>query len=153
MLSTNGKICLGLRFRFRTGEEFESHALGIWENLVTFEEPPMQQHVDILFRLLSQLTLLFQMADPTSNKSVSQGCMRRMRRESKYGEENMKPVPVVQILRWQGASKEWVVIDLVPETSEPSQSADKRSPSKKSYQEKTKNGSKKSEDISGEPSQ
>ena len=93
------------------------------------------------------------MADPTSNKNVSQGCMRRMRRESMYGEENVKPVPVVQILRWQGASKEWVVIDLVPETSEPSQSADKRSPSKKSYQEKTKNGSKKSEDISSEPSQ
>ena len=49
MLSTNGKICLGLRFRFRTGEEFESHALGEWENLVTFEEAPMQQQVDISF--------------------------------------------------------------------------------------------------------
>ena len=50
------------------------------------------------------------MAEPTNNESVSQGCMRRMRgnRESMYGEynkENLKPVPVVQILRWQGGWK------------------------------------------------
>ena len=53
--------------------------------------------------------------------------MRGGNRESMYGEynsgqENLKPVPVVQILRWQGDRKEWVVIDLVPETSEPQQS-------------------------------
>ena len=119
------------------------------------------------------------MAEPANNESVSQGCMRRMcrgkNRESMYGEynkENLKPVPVVQILRWQGTRKEWVVIDLVPETSEPCQpdemspskkmkngwkksegnssehcQADKMSPSKKPYQEKMKNSCK----ISNEP--
>ena len=36
-------------------------------------------------------------------------------------------VPVVQILRWQGNIKEWVVIDLVPDDSEPVNQPDKKS--------------------------
>ena len=100
------------------------------------------------------------MPEPTSKEDVSQGCMRRMRRginrESMYGEytgghENLKPVPVVQILRWQGTRKEWVVIDLVPEASEPCL-AEKMSPSKKPHQEKMKNSCKKREGISSEQS-
>jgi len=98
------------------------------------------------------------MAKPTSKERVSLGCISRMglKRESLYGEynnnrleENMKPVPVVQILRWQGTRQEWVVIDLVPETSEPCLASDKMSPSKKTYQEKTKLSAK--ETNSSEP--
>lgn len=84
--------------------------------------------------------------------------MRGGNRESMYGEynsgqDNLKPVPVVQILRWQGDRKEWVVIDLVPETTQPHPS-DKMSSSKKA-QEKTivKDGCKKLEGISSEPYQ
>ena len=79
--------------------------------------------------------------------------MRGCNRESVYGEynsgqENLKPVPVVQILRWQGDRKEWVVIDLVPETSELHKS-DKKT------QEKTavKDTCKKSKGITSEPRQ
>ena len=85
MLSTNGKICLGLRFRFRTGEEFESHALGIWENLVTFEEPPMQQQVDILFRLLSQLTINFSLF-PDGRAEQQQKCVPGVHEKNAQGE-------------------------------------------------------------------
>ena len=100
--------------------------------------------------------LLPQLPQPSGHESVSEGCLRRMRgvnRESMYGEynsgqENLKPAPVVQILRWQGDRKEWVVIDLVPETSQPHQS-DKKT------QEKTavKDICQKSKGITSEPCQ
>ena len=38
----------------------------------------------------------------------------KRKREDKMSK---KPAPVVQILKWQGKNKEWIVIDLVPETT------------------------------------
>jgi len=97
-----------------------------------------------------------QQPQPSGHESVSEGCLRRMlgfNRESMYGEYNsgngnLKPVPVVQILRWQADKKEWVVIDLVPETSEPQQS-DKKTQTKTAV----KDICRKSEGITCEPHQ
>jgi len=101
---------------------------------------------------------MMQQPQSSGHKSVSEGCLRRMRvglkRESMYGKYNsgqengIKPLPVVQILRWQGDKKEWVVIDLVPETSEPHQS-DKKTQAKTAV----KDIFKKSEGITSEPQQ
>ena len=60
----------------------------------------------------------------------------KRKREDKMSK---KPAPVVQILKWQSKSKEWIVIDLVPETTstEFESKSERMSPKSKFFEKRT----------------